>query len=257
MKEFSDKEVSAIKDLLLRMADDELILGHRNSEWTGLGPILEEDIAFSSMAQDKLGHSQAIYNILHSLGETDPDKLAFGRKENEFKCCHFVEFPIGEYDFSLMRHILFDASEAIRFEMLTHSAFEPVANVTKKFRGEIKYHNMHAETWLNQLCNGSGESKLRMQTALNFCFPLALGIFEPSDYESILIEGGIFPGEKKLQEVWIEHIKSKISDAGLIMPDEYEVTPSYGGRKGSHTEYLKPLLEEMTEVYDIDPNAEW
>ncbi|MFZ1461703.1 MAG: Phenylacetic acid catabolic protein, partial [Ignavibacteria bacterium] len=115
------EQLNAIKDLIFRMADDQLILGHRNSEWTGLGPILEEDIAFSSMAQDKLGHSQALFQILSRMGETDPDSLAFGRKENKMKCCHLVEYPIGEYDFSLMRHFLFDESEALRFDMLRNS----------------------------------------------------------------------------------------------------------------------------------------
>src|SRR6188472_4363522 len=126
--EFSDKQMTAIKDLLFRMADEELILGHRNSEWTGLGPILEEDIAFSSMAQDKIGHAQALYEVLHKNGEADTDTIAFTRKEKDFKCCHFVEYPIGDYDFSLMRHFLFDTAEAIRFDMLCESSFEPVAN---------------------------------------------------------------------------------------------------------------------------------
>ena len=147
------EQLNAIKDLIFRMADDQLILGHRNSEWTGLGPILEEDIAFSSMAQDKLGHSQALYQILNKIGEADPDSLAFGRKENKMKCCHLVEYPIGEYDFSLMRHFLFDESEALRFDMLRNSSFEDLSNIAGKFRGELKYHTMHAEIWIKQLSN--------------------------------------------------------------------------------------------------------
>ena len=82
MKDFSQIQTSAIKDLLYRIADDDLVLGHRNSEWTGIGPILEEDIAFSSMAQDKLGYAQAIYTILNEMGEADPDTLAFNRTGN-------------------------------------------------------------------------------------------------------------------------------------------------------------------------------
>jgi ring-1,2-phenylacetyl-CoA epoxidase subunit PaaC len=88
LKELNETQTAAAKDLIFRMADDELILGHRNSEWTALGPILEEDIAFSSMAQDKLGHAYAMYQILHKLGEADPDTIAFGRNEKDFKCCH-------------------------------------------------------------------------------------------------------------------------------------------------------------------------
>lgn len=269
MKEFSQIENEAIKDLLYRIADDDLVLGHRNSEWTGIGPILEEDIAFSSMAQDKLGYAQAIYTILNEMGEADPDTLAFNRgagvsekivsenSETKFKCCHFVEYPIGEYDFSLMRHFLFDYAEAVRYEMLTNSTFEPIAQLAKKFRGEIRYHVMHAHTWIKQLGQGSEESKARMQSALNECFPLALGIFEPSQYEDALIEADIFPGEKRLQEIWLEEITPVIAEAGLEMPDVTKIEPAYGGRKGFHTEYLKPMLDEMTEVYRIDPSAEW
>ena len=196
----TEKQLSVAKNLILRMADDQLVLGHRNSEWTGLGPILEEDIAFSSMAQDKIGHSYALYQILNKDGEADPDTLAFNRKEKDMKCCHLVEYPIGEYDFSLMRHFLFDESEAIRFEMLADSAFEDLANVAKKFRGELKYHTMHAQTWIIQLGNGNEESKARMQSALNECFPLALGIFEPSDEEEILSEANIYKSKKKVKQ---------------------------------------------------------
>lgn len=253
----------AIIDLLYRIADDDLILGHRNSEWTGIGPILEEDIAFSSMAQDKLGYAQAYYTVLHEMGEAEPDNLAFNRvsvsetNENLYKCCHFVEYPIGEYDFSLMRHFLFDYAEAIRMEMLVKSSFEPLANLAKKFRGEVRYHIMHAHTWIKQLGHGNEESRARMQSALNECMPLALGIFEPSEYENVLIEAGIFPGEEKLKQVWLEQITPVIAESNLQMPDLIAIEPSNGGRKGFHTEYLKPLLEEMTEVYRIDPSAEW
>jgi ring-1,2-phenylacetyl-CoA epoxidase subunit PaaC len=250
----------AIKNLLFRMADDELIIGHRNSEWTGLGPILEEDIAFSSMAQDKLGHAQALYNILHSMGEADADTLAFTRNEKNFYCCHFVEYPIRDYDFSLMRHFLFDTAEAIRFDMLTKSSCQPLANLAKKVRGEIKYHTMHANIWISQLGKATDESNIRMQAALNECYPLALGIFEKSDYEDALIESGVFDGEELLKKVWTDIVSEVIEKSNLKMPDFDESnlsTLAFGGRKGYHTEYLQPLLDEMTEVYSIDPSAEW
>ena len=105
------------------MADDQLIIGHRNSEWTGLGPMLEEDIAFSSIAQDKIGQSLALFNILHELGEAAPDAAAFTRNADKFKCCQLVEYPIGEYEFSLMRNFLFNHAEYIRYEALADSSF--------------------------------------------------------------------------------------------------------------------------------------
>jgi ring-1,2-phenylacetyl-CoA epoxidase subunit PaaC len=254
---FTEKQISAIKELLFKIADDELITGHRDSEWTGLGPVLEEDIAFSSIAQDKLGQSLAIYNVLNDLGEKEPDELAFGRKENNFKCCHLTEYPNGEYDFSLMRHFLFTHAENLRYEMLAESSFEPIAKIAKKFKGEIKYHLMHADTWIRQLGTGTVESRNRMQKALDALFIHALGIFEPGEYENELAGLKVFAGEKALQQKWLDAVKPVLEGAGLKIPDNSSWKPSYGGRKGNHTEYLKPLLDEMTEVFNIDPEAEW
>jgi ring-1,2-phenylacetyl-CoA epoxidase subunit PaaC len=248
----------AIKDLLYKMADDAHIIGHRNSEWTGIGPMLEEDLAFSSMAQDKVGHAQALYQILHVvLGEKDPDILAFQRTEKDFKCCQLVELPIGEYDFSLVRHFLFDHAESLRYEMLASSAFQPLAQLAKKIKGEIKYHVMHADSFLKQLSQGNEESHARMQSALNYAMPYALGIFELSDYEDNLISEGVWAGEEKLQSRWLEKITPIITAAGLIIPTIEDAQIIYGGRKGYHSKFLEPLLDEMTEVTQIDPNAEW
>lgn len=250
---------AALKNLLYRIADDELVIAHRNSEWTGLGPTLEEDIAFSSIAQDKLGHALALYTILQQqLGENDPDTIAFTRDENAFSCSHFVELPIGDYAFSLVRHLLFDLAEQIRYEMLENSTFEPLAKVARKVKGEIKYHIFHAVTWVTQLGGkGSEESRARMQTALNEAFPLALGIFEPGEGDDILRAEGIFEGESALQERWLAALLPILEKANLTLPDVVSTEPVYGGRKGYHTEYLQPMLLEMTEVFRIDPAAEW
>jgi ring-1,2-phenylacetyl-CoA epoxidase subunit PaaC len=248
----------AIKNLLYRIADDELVLGHRGSELTGLGPILEEDIAFSSIAQDQIGHALANYTILQEqFGEPGPDTTAFHRTEKDFRCSQFVELPIGEYDFSLMRHFLFDHADNCRYELLQTSSFAPIAALAKKIKGELKYHTLHGDLWITKLGNGTEESHARMQSALNEAMPYALGIFEPGNYEDELASNNIFVGEKKLQELWLERITPVIERAHLSMPDISRIDPKYGGKRGYHTEYLQPLLDEMTEVYRFDPAAIW
>jgi len=254
---YNKQQAAAIKDLLYKIADDQLIIGHRNSEWTGLGPILEEDIAFSSIAQDKIGQSQHIYGILHTLGEKDPDTIAFTRGVKEFKCCHFVEYPIGEYDFSLMRNFLFNHAEAARFDMLSGSSFEPIQKLAKKYRGEIKYHTMHSDTWIKQLARATDESHNRMQKVLNDSFNLALGIFEESEHYGVLHEMKVFEGENSLKSKWLETIIPIFESALLKIPGQDSWKPSLGGRKGLHTGYLPALLDEMCEVFKIDPKAEW
>ena len=210
------------------------------------------------MAQDKIGHAQALYKILNEvLGEEDADMLAFKREAKNFKCCRFVEQPIGEYDFSLIRQFLFDHAELIRYEMLSQSSFQPLAKLAKKIKGEIKYHVLHADTFVQQLGNGTEESKARMQSSLNYAWHVALGIFEESEFENEIISKKIFAREIELKKRWLEKITPIIEASGLKIPVTNESKIVYGGRKGFHSEHLKPLLDEMCEVVRTDINAEW
>lgn len=247
----------ALKELLYKIADDQLILGHRNSEWTGFGPLLEEDIAFSSMAQDKIGQSYALYQMLQSLGERDPDTVAFTRNASQFHNCILTELPNGEYDFSLIRHFLYDTAEAIRFEMLSESSYQPFADISKKIRAELRYHTLHANTWVKQLGSATEESISRLQNSLNLALPFALGMFEESPYEKDLISSKIFGGEQALKERWMKKIEEVIKQTNLTLPDWKTLQPVLGGRTGKHSEHLQPLLDEMSEVFKIDPTAEW
>lgn len=248
---------AALKELLYKIADDNLILGHRNSEWTGFGPLLEEDIAFSSMAQDKVGQSQALYSILHELGEDNPDTIAFMRSADQFHNCIFVELPNGEYDFSLIRHFLFDTAAALRFEFLCDSSFTPLAELSRKIRGELRYHTLHANTWIKQLGNATGESIERLQSSLESALPYALGMFEESPFSNELANERIFIGEPPLKERWIEKVEGVLKETQLHLPDWKSLSPVLGGRIGKHSEHLQPLLNEMSEVFRIDPNASW
>lgn len=247
----------ALKELLYKMADDQLILGHRHSEWTGFGPFLEEDIAFSSMAQDKIGHSYALFKILHSLGEPEPDKNAFLREVKSFKNSIFTELSNGEYEFSLIRHFLYDYQEALRFELLSGCTYEPLAELAAKIKGELRYHTLHAKVMITRLGKGNEESIVRLQTALNELFPYALGIFEPSVFEPELIANGIFSGEQTLKLRWYDAVREVIAATELVLPTLEASEPVYGGRGGIHTAHLDELLAEMSEVIRIDPNAEW
>jgi ring-1,2-phenylacetyl-CoA epoxidase subunit PaaC len=248
---------TALKELLYKIADDLLIIGHRNSEWTGFGPLLEEDIAFSSMAQDKVGQSHAIYSILNTLGESDPDTIAFTRNANQFHNSQLVELANGEYDFSLIRHFLYDTAEAIRFEMLSESSYQLIAELSRKVRAELRYHTLHANTWMKQLGSATEESISRLQKSLDYAMPFALGMFEESPYEKELIAAKIFGGELALREKWIKKVEEIIGQTTLTLPDWKLLQPRFGGRVGQHTEHLQPLLDEMSEVFRIDPSAEW
>src|SRR5437868_2966925 len=118
--------------LLLALADDEFILGYRNSEWTGIAPMLEEDVAFSSMAQDEIGHARLFYEMAAELTGGDPDKIAYGRRTEEYLSCQLMERPKGDWAYSLTRQFLYDTADHVRLEALSRSSYEPLANATRK-----------------------------------------------------------------------------------------------------------------------------
>lgn len=248
----------AVKDLLFRLADDKLIMGHRSSEWIGIGPILEEDIAFASMAQDEIGHAQSYYQLLHDMGEANPDTLAFGRDLAAFRCCHLVEYPIGDYAFSLMRHFFFEMADAVRLKHLSRSSYQPLAQLATKIAREEKYHQLHARSFVQQLSRGGEEARLRMQAALDEVYPMAFGLFEPTVFSVQLAAAGVQPLEDDLMKEWRTQVEPFLSSTcGLRLPDVKDFIEHFGGRSGHHTEHLLPLLREMTEVYEIDPAAKW
>lgn len=246
----------ATKELFYKLADDQLVYGHRNGEWIGLGPFLEEDIAFGSIAQDKVGQSRVLYMHLNQKGEGAPDMLAFARNAGQFHCCHLVELPTQQYENALIRHLLFDYAEQVRFGMLQKSSDPDLAAFAQKFSGEIRYHVLHAEMMVSRLSKGGEESRLRLQTALNEYLPLAYGIFEPSPYESTLVQNSICPAEAEVEAAWEEKLRTFLS-AKTELTSPNPTKAGYGGREGLHTEFLQPLLDEMSEVFRLDPAAEW
>lgn len=245
----------AVIDLLYRLADDNLVFGHRNSEWTGVAPILEADIAFSSMAQDKVGHAIAFYRILHELGEPDPDTLAFARPAEDFRCCSLATLDKGDWARSIVRQFLFDEATAVRLDALRDSGFAPIAKLARKLRGEVKYHVMHGRMWITRLGNSTEEGRKRMQSAFAEVFPHALGVFEPTRWDRVLADEGIQPSEADLCEVWQAAVSPILAEAGLSRPRNVE--PYYGGRGGHHGRELTDLLDAMRKVYRLDPTAKW
>lgn len=242
----------------MRIADDELIIGHRNSEWTGIGPVLEEDIAFSSMAQDEIGHAQVYYMLLNEMfGMEDPDQVAFNRPVNEYRCSRFVEQPITDYAFSLIRHFLYDHAESVRLKNWLGSSFKPLSEMAKKFLREEKYHILHADTWVKQLGPATEESNQRMQAALDAALPMAYSLFEPTAMDETIANEGLQAREAELEATWEAEVKEIIEAAGLKWNPPADKTVFYGGRSGQHGEHLESLVKEMTEVFAIDPAANW
>ena len=244
----------ALAHKLLAMADDELILGHRDSEWTGHAPILEEDIAFANIAQDEIGHAGIWYELLQALTGDDPDQLIFFRDAGAYRCAQLVELPKGDWAFSMMRQYLFDAAEMVQLARLVHSQYPPLAEAAAKMRNEEMYHYRHTSNWIRRLGLGTGESQRRTQAALEELWPYALQLFSPLAEESRLVAADYVPDPLVAHEAWEGTVRPFLEESGLQVTETIDVpaTP-----RDQHTEYLPALLAEMQEVARLDPGAEW
>src|SRR5262245_41134837 len=162
---------------LLEYADDELILGWRDSEWTGIAPSLEEDVAFSSIAQNEIGHARALYELAARELGTTADELAFDRPPAEYRCSRFVELRlVPEWDQTIVRHYLYEVADSVRIEELKRSGDSEITGLAAKIDREEVYHRIHAEMWIDRL-RGSREAD-RADAAAERLYPLALGMLD-------------------------------------------------------------------------------
>jgi len=160
--------VSERAQQLLEAADDELILGWRNSEWTGIAPLLEEDVAFSSIAQNEIGHARALYELVARELDTTADQLAFDRPPEEYRCAPLVEVRLLDWEKTIARHYLYEEADSIRLERLKQSDDPEVAGLAAKIDREEAYHRMHAQMWFERL-----EGEPRFTAALDELRPQA------------------------------------------------------------------------------------
>jgi ring-1,2-phenylacetyl-CoA epoxidase subunit PaaC len=140
-----------VRNTLLEIADDELILGWRDSEWTGIAPLLEEDVAFSSIAQNEIGHARALYELVARERGTTADELAFDRSPGEYRCAQLVELRLLDWGQTIARHYLYEEADAIRLERLKQSGDPEIAGLATKIDREEAYHRMHAQMWHDRL----------------------------------------------------------------------------------------------------------
>jgi ring-1,2-phenylacetyl-CoA epoxidase subunit PaaC len=222
--------MSTRTDLLLELADDELVLGWRNSEWTGIAPFLEEDVAFSSIAQNEIGHARALYELAAAELGVTADELAFDRAPDDYRCAPFVELRRLEWARTIARHWLYETADAVRLEALKASEDAELAGIAAKIDREELYHRMHADMWLDRLL-ASDEGRAKLDEGLDELWPYALGV----------VDGA-------LQRTYAGRVEARL---GRTMP---AVDPVARGR---HEGELADLLEEMTMVRRSDPGAEW
>lgn len=246
---------TALAARLTAMADDELILSHRNAEWTGHAPLLEEDIALANLAQDELGHATTIYGLVKEITGDSPDKLAFFRDAAAFRNVQMVELPKGDWAFTMLRQYLFDVYEHVLYEALLKSSYQPLANVVAKFRGEELYHLRHSHLWVERLGLGTAESQWRMQSALDQLWPFTAQLFQPiAGVDEVLLKAGAFPKIEDFHARWQDIALPHLQACQLSVPNYATMIMA---SRDAHTPYLVELLSDMQQVARWDPEAEW
>ncbi len=246
-------------ELLLSVADDKFMLGHRNADWTGLAPILEEDIAFSALAQDEIAHASALYEMVAQLQDTKPDRLAFGRRPEEYRCAAIVELSDGfDWAKALCRNFFCDHFDSVRLGRLARSSMVPLAQLAGRLAAEEQIHVEHVDSWMKRLGHSGGESRRRMQAALDELAPLASTLLEPTDGLDRLEAEGVYPTiTPGMFECWSDALQRMATEAGFILKLVPPPAGMVGGRHGRHSDVFLSLLDELTEVYRIEPEAAW
>lgn len=238
---------------LIAFADDELCMGHRHSEWLGIAPFLEEDLAFASIGQDELGHARALYELISN----DVDALAFGRPASDFRSCHLAELPCDDWEDALARHYLYDLAESIRWEALSQCEDDAIAGTAQRALREEAYHVAHAEPLVRRMLDGTEESRRRLTTSLTALFPMARCVFEPVANEQELLAAGLLAvSSERLEQAWLQRVRVPLGHSGLVL-DWAASGAGCGGRHGRRSQYFVELWSTMTAVSAIDPAAVW
>ena len=248
--------MNSLIDYTLHLADNSLILGQRNSEWCGHGPVLEQDIAITNISLDLIGQARNFYQYAANLigDDATEDSLAYLRKEREFKNCLLVEQPNGDWAQTILRQFFFSQYQYLLFEQLQNSKDEQVAAIAEKSLKEITYHLRWSGEWVIRLGDGTEESHQRMIKAIDELWRYTGEMFTPADYEKT---SGI--DFSKIKEDWTQKVKIVFDEASLIPPlgGGGAAFMQTGGKTGKHTEHLGYILTELQYMQRAYPGCEW
>jgi ring-1,2-phenylacetyl-CoA epoxidase subunit PaaC len=241
----------------LRLADTALVLGHRLSEWAGHGPTLEEDIALSNLGLDLIGQARLLYDYAGKTEDKgrDEDALAYRRDAKDYLNVLLAEQPNGDFAMTITRHFFYAAFAAPFHEALSASLDPVLAGVGQKAAKEMVYHLRHAGEWLIRLGDGTDESRLRAQKAVDALWPFLDELFEVDEADQELIDTGIAPDVRMLRDDYEATLDFVLREATLQRP--VSSTPVHGGRHGKHSSHLVDMLSDMQSLHRAHPGVVW
>lgn len=242
---------------LARLADDQLILGHRLSEWVGHAPMLEEELALGNLALDLIGQARSLYAMAaeaEGKGRTEDD-FAFLRPERQFQNLLLVERPNGDFAHTMLRQFFFAAFMLPYWQAAKASTHAGVAAVAAKAEKELAYHLRHSGEWVIRLADGTEESRARIEAAYSALLPYIEEMFEVDALTQAAIAAGVSPDPAALRPAFEHLVRQVFAEAGLHLTRH--PAPQTGGRAGRHTEFMGHLLAEMQYMQRSYPGATW
>lgn len=252
-----DGRERALALLLLSMADDEFVIGFSDSEWTGIAPILEEDVAISSLAQDELGHAQALYRLFADLvaDGRDADDVAYDRPPEGYLHARLLDHPRGDWAATIARRWLYDTADAARLAALADTSHAPLRELAVKLRREERYHRLHVDTWLERLAEAGGEPRRRLEAALDAMGPDAGTVLAPLPGEPALVRHGILADPwAAIEGGWRREADATLRRLGLpSLPPTADPARS----RTRHSAAFTALHAEFTSVRRSESGATW
>ncbi|SFE71165.1 1,2-phenylacetyl-CoA epoxidase subunit PaaC [Alteribacillus iranensis] len=253
----------ALVDLVYQFADDDFIISFRGSEWLGLAPHIEEDVAFSSITQNTMGHAFLFYQLLEELGEGDANSLAHDRRPSERKNAVYFEKKNGQgtyleepyYDWALtvVRQYLYETFKKVKLEAAAKSSYQPLAATAQKILMEQTYHLAHWKMWVTQLQHATQEAKVRIQSRVEEAWKEFGDALELGSKAIDMKKLGLLCGEDELKQKWLQEVEQHVASVPTTPLEKC----LGNGRAGEHTEDLKQAINTLSEVYQSDREAVW
>ena len=255
-------------EYLLHLADNALVLGQRNAEWCGHGPILEEDLALANNSLDLIGQARLLYQYVAELAQdgSTEDTYAYFRDVPAFRNYTLLELPhhgplVGyasdnrDYAVTIARNFLYSAFMVLVWDKLQHVQDTQLAAIAAKSLKEARYHLRHAHDWLVRMGDGTAESHQRAQAALDHLWSYTQEFWTPSHYEAAAVKAGVGVNTASLRGEWQSMMDATLAEATLARPSDGGFVTT--GKQGVHSEHLGYLLAEMQSLARAHPGAQW
>ncbi len=248
---------SALKSILISVADDEWIMGHRGSEWLAEAPDLEDDLALSSTSQDEMGHARLLYRLIEELGGPSPDHQVYARPVDDWYPARLVTLARQDWAEWVTRRYFYEVFDAIRRHALISIPFPSLAYALQSIEREEAYHIRYIEAQMTNLAYGGqvAHDYLAHGIAVDWAFiPSLFSWGTAEETWQILQCPALDP--RSLQQAFEASIQKQFATWDLAWPGPLGSIDG-NGRSAAKNPDLAQIRAELRAVRQIAPDSHW